>query len=146
MYEVDLEYLPRMMPEVLKENALVWYRNNNQQWTTWRQLREDFLRFFLPSRYFEQLEDEIRKRKQRPREPFKSYTLSMQNLMRHSAYTEGQKLERIFRNALPEYVWYIRRRDFHTLSDLLEMADDLESLPPGSGPIREQHRQIDPTL
>lgn len=107
-------------------------------------MREDFLRFFLPARYFEQLEDEIRKRKQKPRETFKAYTLSMQNLMRHTSYDNDQKLERIFRNALPEYLWYIRRRDFHTLKDLLGMAEDLESLPPGTGPVREQHRLLDP--
>ncbi|XP_073815797.1 uncharacterized protein [Musca autumnalis] len=144
MYEVDMDELPRMMPEVLRDNALVWFRTNNQHWRKWKSFREDFMRFFLPARHFEHLEDEIRRRKQKPRESFKAYTLGMQNLMRHTNYENDQKLERIFRNALPEYQWYIRRRDFHTLGDLLEMAEDLESLPPGTGPVREQHRLLDP--
>lgn len=139
-----MDELPRMMPEVLRDNALIWYRTNNQHWQKWNLFRGDFLHFFLPSRYFEQLEDEIRRRKQKPRESFKAYTLCMQNLMRQTTYNEDQKLERIFRNALPEYLWYIRRRDFLTLKDLLEMAEDLESLPPGTGPTREHHRLMDP--
>lgn len=144
MYQIPTDRMPPLMPEVLSGKALVWYRNNNQHWGAWSDFRRDFLKFFLPLRYFEQLEDEIRKRRQKPRETFKNYTLSMQNLMRHSGYNEVQKLERIFRNASPEYQWYIRRRDFLTLGELLEMAEDMESIPPIPQHSREQHRQILP--
>lgn len=144
MYGIKMDVLPIMMPEVLTGKALIWYRNNNQHWTTWGKFKNDFLKFFLPVRYFEQLEDEIRKRRQRPRETFKNYSLNMQNLMRHSSYSEAQKLDRIFRNALPEYLWYIRRRDFSTLSDLLEMAEDLENIPAAAAIPREHHRRMNP--
>lgn len=74
-------------------------------------------------------------------ETFKNYTLSVQSLIRHSGYTDDQQLERIFQNTLPEYQWYIRRRDFLSLEGLLEMAEDIPTLPPWSG---EHHRRVSP--
>lgn len=144
MYQISADRIPPLMPEALTGKALIWYRNNNLHWPTWAAFRRDFLKLFLPLRYFEHLEDEIRKRRQRPRETFKTYALAMQNLMRHSECSTTQKLERIFRNALPEYQWYIRRRDFLSLEDLLEMAEDMEGIPAMSPTLREQHRQITP--
>lgn len=144
MHEIEQDLLPTVMPEVLVGRALIWFRNNNRNWKSWPGFKQDLLKFFLPRRYYEHLDDEIRKRRQKPRETFKNYTLHMQNLMRHSDLSEEQKLDRIFRNALTEYQWYIRRRDFLTLSDLLEMAEDMESIPPLPTQPREQHRRMHP--
>lgn len=144
MYEIPTDRMAAVMPEVLTGKALVWYRNNHGLWKTWAAFRSDFLGFFLPPRYIEHLEEEIRKRRQRPRETFKNYMLHMQNLMRHSSYTEEQRLERIFTNALPEYLWYIRRKDFRTIHELLEMAGDMESIPAPSPVAREHHRRMEP--
>lgn len=55
--------------------------------------------------------------------------LCLQNLMRHENLSEEQKLERIFRNAHSDYQWYIGRNSFKTSSDLIQLADDLESIP-----------------
>ncbi|XP_073831437.1 uncharacterized protein [Musca autumnalis] len=120
MYQISNEGLVMMMPEVLHGRALMWYRNNRKPWRTWEAFRKDFLKFFLPPRFMENLEDEIRQRKQKPRELFKDYMLAMQDLMRHSDHTEEEKTERIFRNALPEYQWYIRRKDFGDLAATID--------------------------
>lgn len=127
MYGVDKNLLPNAMPELCKDRALIWFRNNNKHWETWESFKSEFLAFFLPGRYFEKLEDDIRRSCQRPREMFKDYFIALQNLMRHSDMTDTQKLERIYRNAHPNYLWYIR--DFSNLSDLLALADDLEGIP-----------------
>lgn len=117
------------MPEFFRDRALIWFRNNNGHWRDWKSLRAGFYNFFLSSRYFEKLDEEIRKRTQRYKEPFKEYVLVMQNLMWHANLSEDQKLERIFRNSQPEYQWYIRRKDFQSLPALLELANELESIP-----------------
>ena len=127
-YEIDLDTLPRMMPELLKDDALIWYRNNYKTWTSWQTFKEDLQSFFLPTRYFEKLEDEIRARRQRPGEKFKTYVLELQQLMRYANFSEQQRLERIFRNANTEVQRYIKRGDFDTLSKLLQLADDLEEI------------------
>lgn len=129
MYGIKKLLLPGTMPEFFKDRALMWFRNNNKHWTSWEAFKSDFFKFFLPARFFEKLEDDIRRRCQRPRETFKDYVLSLQNLMRHTEMNEEQKLERIFRNLHPNYLWYIRRKDFTNLEELMAIADDLESIP-----------------
>ncbi|KAI8116242.1 hypothetical protein CVS40_11650 [Lucilia cuprina] len=48
--------------------------------------------------------------------------------MRHTNLTAEQTIERIFRNSQSDYQWYIRRQDFTTLEDLIQLAADLESI------------------
>ncbi|KAI8117109.1 Retrovirus-related Pol polyprotein from transposon 17.6 [Lucilia cuprina] len=129
MYNVDLYHLPRVMPEFFKDKALIWFRNNNKHWEKWSMFKKDFYALFLPTRYFEKLENEIRKRTQCSRETFKEHVLPLQDLMRHSNLAEDEKNERILRNAHPDYQWYIQRKDFSTLNELIHLADDLESIP-----------------
>ncbi|XP_036347166.1 uncharacterized protein LOC118756514 [Rhagoletis pomonella] len=126
------------MPELLCGTALHWYRNNNEHWSSWITFKRKFLRFFLPTRYLERLEDDIRQRSQHPREKYKEYVIAIQNLMRHAGYSSELRLERIFRNSHPDYLLYIRRRDFTTLSELLTLAEEYEC-------IHEGHRRTTET-
>jgi hypothetical protein len=145
-YELPKNSLPRTMPELLKDRALCWYRNNNRSWTTWESYKGDFLKFFLPTRYFEELEDNVRKRIQGAREKFKDYVLAMQTLMRHVNYTEEQKLQRIYKNCQRDYLLYIRRHDFDSLEELITQAEDFENIRPDHEPSRvtQNHRRPEP--
>ncbi|XP_036345727.1 uncharacterized protein LOC118754970, partial [Rhagoletis pomonella] len=128
VYALNVDLLPKTMPELLSGTALQWYRNNNEHWSTWHSFKRDFLNFFLPAQYFERLEDDIRQRRQRPREKFKDYVIAIQNLMRRAAYSNEQRLERIFRNSHADYLLYIKRRDFNTLPELLALAEEYEGI------------------
>ncbi|KAI9581835.1 hypothetical protein GQX74_010152 [Glossina fuscipes] len=70
-------------------------------------------------------------------------------------YADQQNLERIYNNALREYLW---RRDFRNLDELLDFADDLECIAVGKelreitrkqprysmrAPPREEYRMIE---
>ena len=153
MYEVDLNLIPRTMPELLQGDALSWYRNNKKPWSLWVLFRKDFLQFFLPSRFFEQLDDDIRERVQKSGESFKQYVTAIQTLMRHASYSSSKQLERIFRNCAAPYQLYIKRKDFETLAELLAMAEEYERLKPNpfKGAISKvtyedtRHRMVEAT-
>lgn len=141
VYSLCKDMLPRTMPELLKDRALMWYRNNNQHWTSWEQFKRDFLRFFLPSRYFEQLDDDIRQRHQRQGESFKDFVISLQNMMRHAQYSDEQKLERIFRNSRTELQLYVKRQDFCNLSGLVALAEEFEAIVATRAPPRPREER-----
>uniref|UniRef100_A0A1A9ZP62 Uncharacterized protein n=1 Tax=Glossina pallidipes TaxID=7398 RepID=A0A1A9ZP62_GLOPL len=65
--------------------------------------------------------------------------------MRHTATTEKHKLQLIYTNAQPYCLWYIRRRYFTHLAELIELASDLEAIPTGST-SREAPRKAYPEL
>ncbi|XP_033252675.1 uncharacterized protein LOC117192082 [Drosophila miranda] len=99
-YGVDINCLPRAMAELLTDRANRWFRTSQLQtasWTDFRQyrvpsgpssvrteFRQEFLAFFLPPRYFEQLEDQIKDRKQAVGDPFKDFTIELRLLMHHA--------------------------------------------------------------
>ncbi|XP_037930184.1 probable basic-leucine zipper transcription factor Q [Teleopsis dalmanni] len=126
--DVNVNLVPRMMPVLLEDKALMWYRNNNKQWNLWSSFKTDFLKFFLSSRYFKRLEDEVRTRFQKKQESFKDYSLEIKYLMRHTGMNQDLQLERIYRNMRTEYQMYIKRRDFSSLTELAILADDFEEL------------------
>ncbi|XP_049312584.1 uncharacterized protein LOC125778484 [Bactrocera dorsalis] len=128
VYMIDIDILPRTMPELLCRTALQWYRDNNEHWKSWTSFKRDFLSFFLPARYFERLEDNIRQRRQHELEKYKDYVLAMQNLMKHSGYNQQQRLERIFQNSHIDFKLYIRRRNFETLAELITLAEEYEGI------------------
>ncbi|KAL7724040.1 hypothetical protein ACLKA6_003256 [Drosophila palustris] len=81
-YGLDLDLVPRAMPELLKGTALKWYIANNEHWRTWTSFATSFQEFFLPRDYFTKLLEEVTRRKQGVDEPFKRYMVEMQTLMR----------------------------------------------------------------
>ncbi|XP_037927300.1 uncharacterized protein LOC119661868 [Teleopsis dalmanni] len=127
-YNIPRDILPRLMPEILKGKALMWFRNNNRKWTHWSSFVQDVREFFLPSNYLEQLEDTIRNKYQKKTESFQDYALALQELMRYAELTERQQLSRIYRNSRPEYQLQIKPREFSSLGELSKLAEEFERL------------------
>lgn len=55
------------MIEMLRDRALIWFRNNNQHWEILGRFKRDFLKIFMHCRYFLGLANEIRRRVQVPK-------------------------------------------------------------------------------
>ncbi|KAL7724531.1 hypothetical protein ACLKA6_017512 [Drosophila palustris] len=79
-YGLDLNLVPRAIPELLKGTALKWYIANNEHWRTWASFVASFQEFFLPRDYFSKLLEVVSRRKQGIDEPFKRYMVEMQTL------------------------------------------------------------------
>ncbi|KAH8349458.1 hypothetical protein KR084_005219, partial [Drosophila pseudotakahashii] len=56
-YGLDLDMIPRAMPELLKGRALKWFISNNKQWQTWAEFIQSFNTYFLPRDFFSTLSD-----------------------------------------------------------------------------------------
>ncbi|KAL7726227.1 hypothetical protein ACLKA6_001631 [Drosophila palustris] len=131
---IDLAHLSQAIPELLTGNASDWFRVSRLQGASWATFKQDFLDFFLPPRYFQRLEDQIRARQQRPGEVFKTYIVELRLLMKRASYSGVQELDRAYENLLPEYQLYIRRHEAHSLTQLTQLATDFEF-------VRDRERQ-----
>ncbi|KAI8122637.1 Tyrosine-protein phosphatase 69D [Lucilia cuprina] len=127
-YAIPQNALLNYMPELFKGDALSWYRSNKNNWKSYLDFVDDFKLFFLPVRFFDTLDDEIRNRVQRVGENFVDYVTALQSLMRWSNLSYQDQLERIFRNSRAEYKVYIKMREFSKLQELIIMAKDYESI------------------
>ncbi|KAH8407888.1 hypothetical protein KR215_009474, partial [Drosophila sulfurigaster] len=114
------------MAEGLVDRAERWFRTSGLSAVPWSEFRKEFLGFFLPTRYFERLEDNIRDRKQRENESFKDYVTEIRFLMHHADYSKTQELDRIYDNARPEYQYYARRHEITSLHQLIQLATEFE--------------------
>ncbi|XP_070143290.1 uncharacterized protein [Drosophila kikkawai] len=125
-YEVDVEKMPQAIPGLLTDTAEHWFRTSQLLGETWTNFKKAFLDLFLPPRYFQRLEDEIRARDQRRGETFKQYLVNIRLLMHRAGYNADQELDRIYENLQPEYQMYARRHDFTTLDQLTNLAVNYE--------------------
>ncbi|KAH8232704.1 hypothetical protein KR032_000087 [Drosophila birchii] len=130
---IDQRYLAPALIVLLTGRAESWYRTSGLRNATWTEVRREFLDFFLPPRYYQRLEDEIRTHFQRPNEPFKEYLVDLRLQMRRAGFTAERELERIYDNMSPEYQLFIRRQDFRTLAELTHLAVDHEETRRRSG-------------
>ncbi|KAL7725760.1 hypothetical protein ACLKA6_000651 [Drosophila palustris] len=134
VYRLDIQQ--QLLPAIaglLTGPAADWFRVSGLQGATWEEFKKEFLDFFLPPRYFQRLEDEIRARTQRVGEPFTTYLLSLRVMMRRAAYSMDQELDRLYDNLLPEYQLFTIRHEFTTLAQLTRLVTIYEDTKERSG-------------
>ncbi|XP_044316728.1 uncharacterized protein LOC123037931 [Drosophila rhopaloa] len=127
-YGLNLNMIPRAMPELLQGKALKWFISNNKQWRTWGEFSESFQTYFLPRGFFSKLADKVKQRKQGFREPFKDYMVDMQTLMRPLGYSPKETLEIIKDNCTPDLRISLRTYKVDDLDTLMILADEYEEL------------------
>jgi len=86
-YGLELDMIPRAMPELLKGRALKWFIANNKQWKTWAEFIDSFHTYFLPGDFSTRLADQVRLRKQGFSESFKDYMIDMQTMVKPLNYS-----------------------------------------------------------
>ncbi|XP_074114899.1 uncharacterized protein LOC141537675 [Cotesia typhae] len=126
-YEMD-DLLP-CIPILLREKALLWYRNNKRVWDSWEDFVLDLKAFYLPPGLELELEEQIRNRVQGPIESAAEYATRIQTLMRrHGQMSPSARLTRLYQNLRPEYRRYMKRTEFSSVPELLRLAGELEQL------------------
>ncbi|EDX16019.1 GD11933 [Drosophila simulans] len=127
-YGLDINQIPRAMPELLTGRALKWFIANNKFWETWVEFIQSFQEFFLPRGFMTKLADQVRQRKQRHGENFKDYMVDMQTLMRPLGMSQKETLARIRENSTPALRMFIRPYECRHLDALMALADEFEEL------------------
>jgi len=128
-YRYSDEIMAAGIPELLRGKALAWYRNFQEEWSTFDDFLRALRRQYLPRRYQTRLTREIQDRRQRPDEPFADYASEMLTLMRRAGnFGVDAKLDRIYENMRAEYKYSIRLDDLTDLADLTDRANDFEEI------------------
>ncbi|KAL7726628.1 hypothetical protein ACLKA6_010493 [Drosophila palustris] len=140
-YGLELDLVPRAMPELLKGTALKWYFANNEHWRTWTSFATSFQDFFLPRDYFTKLLEEVTRRKQGVDEPFKRYMVEMQTLMRPLRFSKERERQQIYSCSLPDFRAFARPYQNGSLIELMQLAEEFEELERDRERLRQHTRQ-----
>ncbi|XP_070068145.1 uncharacterized protein [Drosophila takahashii] len=123
-YGLDLDMIPRAMPELMKGRALKWFISNNKQWQTWAEFIQSFNTYFLPRDFFSTLSDKVKQRKQGYGEAFKDYMIDIRPL----SYSPTESLNIIRQNCTPSLKIALRAYTVADLDTLMDLADEFEEL------------------
>jgi hypothetical protein len=133
--ELQAEYgftdaqLLRGLPELLRGEALLWYRNNRDAWNDWPAFIDEFRDYYLPRRYFAKLKREIQARTQGTDEPYRKYATDLLTMMRRAGgYDKDDQLDQLYDNIQPRYKLYVRRDGLRRPTDLLRQAEEFEEI------------------
>lgn len=127
-YHIKPDDMLKALPEIFRGTALLWFRNTKHWWTNLEEFREYFKAQFFPPGYELSLDEEVRRRTQGLKEPFRDFVTALSTLMRRRGQmTTTEMLDRIYQNMRPEYKLIIRRKDFQSLPSLMSQAEEYES-------------------
>ena len=127
-YGLTGQQLLNGLSELLRGDALLWYRNNREQWHTWEEFGTDFRDYYLPRRCRAKLIREIQGRLQAADEPYRKFATELATMRRAGGYSTEDQLDLLYENMHPRYKLYIPRERLYRAGDLLRRANDIEDL------------------
>jgi hypothetical protein len=103
-YRFSDEDMLRTIPELLKDQAILWFRNNQRTWNKWDEFLTRFKDRYLSVDIDEVLADEIRLRNQGAEESVADYVTAVRTLMRGLTEepTPTEQLRLLMRNLRPK--------------------------------------------
>lgn len=128
-YRFSGEQMLASLPELLRGDALLWYRNTRDEWATWGDFTDAFRTQYLPRRFQARLKREIQERRQFPDETFDKYATALLTLMRRAGnFSPDEKIDRLYENLRAEYKLYVRLDEINEMSDLTARAREFEEI------------------
>jgi len=128
-YDLEEDHLLLGLPELLRGDALLWYKNNHETWGSWASFCEQFRGYYLPPGYLKRLKREISGRSQRTGESFRAYSGAVLTMMRRAGgYSEREQLEQVYENMDPDYQLYVQLTDQMSMSELHARVAKIEEV------------------
>ena len=117
------------LSELFTDTAATWYRNEKEKWATWQDFVTAARRWYgTTKRYQQRLLAEANNRTQGADEAVRDYITCLIAIIRKISPPPSleQQLDQLHRNLRPQLQGMVRRTDFKTVEDLLELAVDAE--------------------
>lgn len=128
-YQLTDEQMLRGFPELLKGDALLWYRNEIQSVRNYRDLITSFRQYYLSTRELRNLETTISLKKQGNNEDFRKFSSALRTLMRrHGGYDLVREIDMLYWNMLPKFRLHIHRTGIENVNDLLQRVSGIEEI------------------
>lgn len=128
-YGITNSQLLRGLPELMKGEALLLYRNSRDAWRSWGDFTQEFWDYFLPRQYQTQLRREVQGRIQRPGKTYQKFSTNLATIMRRAGgYSREEQLDILYENMIPRYQLYIPRKSVDSPGELLRCATDIECI------------------
>lgn len=123
---VTKDQLMQSVPELLKDDALLWYRT--RRFMDWDDFVTQLRHAFEPYDYENSLWDEIRRRTQGSQERVISFIVAMENMFRRlpTLPSESMRLQILRRNLLPYLQSRLSLQSVTTVDELLRMCRSIE--------------------
>ena len=128
-YLISDAQLIRGLPELLKGDALLWYRNCASEIFTWEELELNLRKYFLSPRELRHLDQQIYDRRQGPVEPIRPYVTSLLTLMRRRGNFRPERVVvTLYYNMRPNLRLFIRRTEIDSPNDLIQRVEEIEEV------------------
>ncbi|XP_077511929.1 uncharacterized protein LOC144122353 [Amblyomma americanum] len=125
----DGEVLARIVPVSLTDQAARWFGLTGHRSRTMEEFRARFREEFLPADYDRRLRRELELRTQHPDESLLEYVRAMDELYRIAdpSAPNGEKVERVTRQARPTFAAYLGGVQFRDLDELASAAKRIQA-------------------
>ena len=128
-YGINERQLLQGPPELLRGDALHWYRTIGSQCTSWADFEDKLRGFYLPPLERRQLSRQIAERMQRPQETIRTYVTALQTLMRRrGGYSVDEQLDNLYFGMRPELKLHIRRTQVPDVMTLVQLVEEHETI------------------
>ena len=117
------------LSELFTDTAATWYRNEKEKWATWQDFVTAARRWYgTTKRYQQRLLAEASNRTQGADEAVRDYITCLIAILRKVSPppTLEQQLDQLHRNLRPQLQGMVRRTDFNSVEQLLELAVEAE--------------------
>jgi len=144
----------RSIPDLWESRALIWYDARHNTFANWAELKVRFLKVFLPVNYQDDLELEIKQRRQGASESVELYVASMMELFSRlpEPFDESKQLRIICRNLRLSLQQSLTLSPVDSIERLIEVCGRLEEnelrmgMSQSSGSVSTHRRLLEPEL
>lgn len=126
-YDFSEEQAIKGFPELLRGEALLWFRNERENFNSWDSLIKGLKEFFLSPQEQRNLRQQIFERKQKDNESIRSFVTALGTLMRrYGEFNVNEQLDSLYYNMRPEFRLYVPRESVTSQADLVQKVEKIE--------------------